>query len=110
MQLSVVSKTIGILLMVFSFTQIPPILIDFISGEGQEFVTFLLSFGLTLMGGFFMWYPFMSIKQDFRLREGVLIVVCFWVVLSLFATLPFMLTDAIPDLSFRVPFSSPCLD
>ena len=104
MQLSVVSKTIGILLMVFSFTQIPPILIDFISGEGQEFVTFLLSFGLTLMGGFFMWYPFMSIKQDFRLREGVLIVVCFWVVLSLFATLPFMLTDAIPGLSFSGAF------
>ncbi|HIF88993.1 MAG TPA: potassium transporter [Candidatus Thioglobus sp.] len=104
MQLSVVSKTIGILLMVFSFTQIPPILIDFISGDGKEFATFSLSFGITLMGGFFMWYPFMSIKQDFRLREGVLIVVCFWVVLSLFATLPFLLTDAIPGLSFSAAF------
>lgn len=104
MQLSVVSKTIGILLMVFSFTQIPPILIDFISGDGKEFSTFSLSFGITLMGGFFMWYPFMSVKQDFRLREGVLIVVCFWVVLSLFATLPFLLTDAIPSLSFSAAF------
>jgi trk system potassium uptake protein TrkH len=104
MQLSVVSKTIGILLMVFSFTQVPPILIDFIIGDGKELATFSLSFGLTLMGGFFMWYPFMSVKQDFRLREGVLIVVCFWVVLSLFATLPFLLTDTIPGLSFSAAF------
>jgi trk system potassium uptake protein TrkH len=104
MQLSIVSKTIGILLMVFSFSQIPPILIDFVSGDSQEFVTFSLSFGITLMGGFFMWYPFMSVKQDFRIREGVLIVVCFWVVLSLFATLPFLLTDSIPGLSFSGAF------
>ena len=104
MKLSIVSKTIGILLMVFSFTLIPPILIDFVSGNGAEFVTFALSFAMTLMGGFFMWYPFMSVKQGFRLREGVLIVVCFWVVLSLFATLPFLLTDAIPDLSFSAAF------
>ena len=90
--------------MVFSFTQIPPMLIDFISGDGEELATFFLSFGLTLVGGFFMWYPFMSVKQDFRLREGVLIVVCFWVVLSLFATLPFLLTDSIPDLGFSAAF------
>ena len=90
--------------MVFSFTQVPPILIDFIIGDGKELATFSLSFGLTLMGGFFMWYPFMSVKQDFRLREGVLIVVCFWVVLSLFATLPFLLTDTIPGLSFSAAF------
>jgi len=104
MKLSVVSKTIGILLMVFSFTQIPPILIDFIVGDGAELVTFSLSFVMTFIGGFFMWYPFMSVKQNFRLREGVLIVVCFWVVLSLFATLPFLLTEAISDLSFSAAF------
>ena len=104
MQLGVVSKTIGILLMLFSFTQIPPILIDFIGGGGGEFLTFSLSFVITFLGGFFIWRPFMSVKQDFRLREGVLIVVCFWVVLSLFATLPFLLTDTIPDLGFSAAF------
>jgi trk system potassium uptake protein TrkH len=104
MQLSVVSKTIGMLLMVFSFTQIPPLLIDIVSAQGKEFVTFSLSFGITLAGGFFMWYPFMSVKQGFRLREGVLIVVCFWAVLSLFATLPFLLTNTIPGLDFSAAF------
>jgi trk system potassium uptake protein TrkH len=46
----------------------------------------------------------MSVKQGFRLREGVLIVVCFWAVLSLFATLPFLLTNTIPGLDFSAAF------
>jgi trk system potassium uptake protein TrkH len=103
MQLSVVSKTIGLLLMVFSLTQIPPILIDFIYAEG-EYLSFVISFVLTLIGGFSLWWPYRNIKKDFRLRDGVLIVVCFWLVLSLFGTLPFLLTESINDLTFSGAF------
>jgi len=103
MQLSVVSKTIGLLLMVFSLTQIPPILIDFIYSEG-EYLSFIISFVLTLIGGFSLWWPYRNIKKDFHLRDGVLIVVCFWLVLSLFGTLPFLLTESINDLTFSGAF------
>jgi len=103
MQLSVVSKTIGLLLMVFSLTQIPPLLIDFIYAEG-EYLSFVISFVLTLIGGFSLWRPYRNIKKDFRLRDGVLIVVCFWLVLSLFGTLPFLLTESINDLTFSGAF------
>lgn len=104
MQLKIVCKVLGIFLMVFSFTHIPPILIDFVSGEGQDILTFSVSFLITLMGGFIIWLPFFSIKQNFRFREGILIVVSFWLVLSIFATLPFLLTNSIPNISFSDAF------
>ena len=99
MKINIVLKTIGLLLMVFSLTQIPPILIDFIYREGELF-SFLISFVLTFIGGYLVWFFNRNTTQDFRIREGILIVVCFWVVLSLFGTLPFLLTDSIKDLTF----------
>ena len=103
MQLSIVAKTIGLLLMVFSFAQVPPIIVDVIYSEGEYF-SFLLSFVLTVLGGLILWWPFKDTKKDFRLREGVLIVVCFWIFLSLFGTLPFLITDSISSLSFSEAF------
>ena len=103
MQLSIVAKTIGLLLMVFSFAQVPPMLVDLIYREG-EYISFLYSFLLTVLGGLVLWWPFREVKKDFRLREGVLIVVCFWIVLSLFGTLPFLITDSISKLSFSDAF------
>jgi trk system potassium uptake protein TrkH len=103
MQLSIVSKTIGLLLMVFSFAQVPPIVVDLIYSEGEYF-SFLSSFVLTVLGGLILWWPFKDAKKDFRIREGVLIVVCFWIVLSVFGTLPFLITDSISNLSFSDAF------
>ena len=103
MQLSIVAKTIGLLLMVFSFAQVPPLVVDLIYAEG-EYITFLYSFLLTVLGGLVLWWPFREVKKDFRLREGVLIVVCFWIVLSLFGTLPFLNTDTISKLNFSDAF------
>ena len=48
MQLSIVAKTLGLLLMVFSFAQVPPILVDLIYSEG-EYLTFVFSFILTVL-------------------------------------------------------------
>ena len=103
MQLSIVSKTIGLLLMVFSMAQVPPIIVDLIYSEGEYF-SFLFSFALTVLGGLILWWPFKDTKKDFRIREGILIVVCFWIVLSLFGTLPFLITDSIRNLSFSDAF------
>ena len=89
--------------MVFSFAQVPPILVDLIYSEG-EYLTFVFSFVLTVLGGLILWWPFRKIKKSFRLREGVLIVVSFWIVLSLFGTLPFLITESISNLSFSNAF------
>jgi trk system potassium uptake protein TrkH len=89
--------------MVFSFAQVPPLIVDLIYSEG-EYLSFVYSFALTVLGGLILWWPFKEVKKEFRLREGVLIVVCFWIVLSLFGTLPFLITDSISSLSFSEAF------
>lgn len=103
MQLSIVAKTIGLLLMIFSLAQLPPIFVDFIYAEG-EYLSFVIAFFLTIIGGLTLWWPFRKVKKDFRIREGVLIVVCFWIVLSLFGTFPLLITDSITNLSFSDAF------
>jgi len=99
MQFSIVFKTIGLLLMVFSLTQLPPVIVDLIYAENQ-YSSFLSAFALTLLSGLVLWLPFRKSKKDFRIREGVLVVVSFWFVLSLFATIPFLLSE-----SLRMSFS-----
>jgi trk system potassium uptake protein TrkH len=99
MQFSIVFKTIGILLMVFSLTQLPPIVVDAIYQQ-QEALSFAVAFALTFSSGLLLYLPFRKSTKDFRIREGILVVVSFWFVLSLFATIPFLLSE-----SLRMSFS-----
>lgn len=102
MQFSIVFKTIGLLLMVFSLTQLPPVIVDFIYAQ-NEYKSFVTAFTLTLISGFILWVPFRKSKKDFRIREGVLVVVSFWFVLSIFATTPFLLSTSL-SMSFSDAF------
>ncbi|MEO1940885.1 MAG: TrkH family potassium uptake protein [Candidatus Thioglobus sp.] len=99
MQFSIVFKTIGLLLMVFSLTQLPPIVVDAIYQQ-QEALSFAVAFALTFSSGLLLYLPFRKSTKDFRIREGILVVVSFWFVLSLFATIPFLLSE-----SLRMSFS-----
>ena len=99
MQFSIVFKTIGLLLMVFSLTQLPPIVVDAIYQQ-QEALSFTVAFALTFASGLLLYLPFRKSTKDFRIREGILVVVSFWFVLSLFATIPFLLSE-----SLRMSFS-----
>ncbi|BAF61464.1 TrkH family potassium uptake protein [Candidatus Vesicomyidisocius calyptogenae] len=102
MQFSIVFKTVGLLLMLFSLTQLPPIIVDFIYAQ-NEALYFITAFFLTLLSGFVLWLPFKNSTKDFRIREGVLVVVSFWLVLSLFATTPFLLSTSL-EMSFSDAF------
>ncbi|NYT52353.1 MAG: potassium transporter [Candidatus Vesicomyosocius endoextente] len=102
MQFSIVFKTVGLLLMLFSLTQLPPIIVDFIYSQ-NETSYFITAFSLTLLSGFVLWLPFKNSTKYFRIREGVLVVVSFWLVLSLFATTPFLLSTSL-EMSFSDAF------
>lgn len=99
MQFSIVFKTIGLLLMVFSLTQLPPVVVDIIYQQNETH-SFLTAFLLTFLSGLLLYLPFRKSTKDFRIREGILVVVSFWFVLSLFATIPFLLSE-----SLRMTFS-----
>jgi len=91
MQLFVVQRILGILLMVFSLTQIPPLAISLWSGDeaqGAFAAALLLTFG----AGLVFWLPVRHRRRDLRLRDGFVVVVMFWTVLGLSGSLPFLLS------------------
>jgi len=77
--------------MLFSFTMLPPLFVSWIYDDGVAF-PFILGFGLALVVGMLLWLPVKSNRQDLKLRDGFVIVVMFWTVLSLFGSLPFFLS------------------
>ena len=93
MHLGLIAKICGLLLMVFSFTMVPPMVVSWYSGEGEE-VPFLFSLTALLVGGLILWLPFMRHGAELQTRDGFLLVTLFWVVLSCGGALPFMLSPA----------------
>ncbi|ABA56772.1 K+ transporter Trk [Nitrosococcus oceani ATCC 19707] len=98
MQLAVVQRILGLLLALFSTAMLPPVIVSLFyrDGAGAEF---LIAFGLILGIGLLCWLPVRNYRQELRLRDGFVVVVMFWVVLSLSGALPLFLT-AEPRLSF----------
>ncbi len=84
-----VQKTLGLLLMFFSITMLTPVAVALIYQE-QNIAPFLYSFFATLFFGGLLWLPSKNASAEIRLREGFMIVVLFWVVLSSFGAVPFL--------------------
>ncbi|MDQ7074578.1 MAG: TrkH family potassium uptake protein [Gammaproteobacteria bacterium] len=98
MQVSIIQKVLGLLLMLFSFTLLPPILVSWWYDDGL-LQTFSNGFLVVLLTGLFFWLPVYNVRRELRLREGFLVVVLFWVVLGLAGALPFYFAER-PLLSF----------
>ncbi len=97
MQLTAVQRILGLLLMLFSITLLPPLAVSYAYDDGVT-TPFLVSFCLTLLTGLFFWWPVRRRRSELRMRDGFLIVVMFWTVLGLFGALPLMLSHQ-PHLS-----------
>ena len=92
MHLSMVSKILGLFLMLFSITLLFPIVVSVIYQEHTA-QAFFLSFALTFSLGLLMWLPYSRTLNELRNRDGFIITVLFWVVLSVTGTLPLMLVS-----------------
>jgi trk system potassium uptake protein TrkH len=97
MQLLVIQRILGLLLVIFSSTLLPPIGIELYYQDGSV-MPFVEAFILTLVGGIALYLPVRNQKKELRLRDGFLVVVLFWTVLGIFGGLPFYLSET-PDLS-----------
>ena len=98
MHIAVIARVLGMLLMIFSFTMLSPIIVSSIYGESTS-STFLIAFAITLLSGLLFWLPAMRKKGELRTRDGFFVTVFFWLVLSAFGALPLWLSEA-PQLSF----------
>ncbi len=98
MNWTTVQRILGLLLMMFSLTMLPPVLVSIIYNDGS-WMHFLESFALTVAAGCLFWLPVRHSRRDLRLRDGFLVVASFWTVLGTFGATPLYLA-AVPDMSF----------
>ncbi len=86
-------RILGLLLMMFSLTMVPPIAISLLFGDGT-WDAFLIAIAITVMTGALMFLPNRRARRELRTRDGFLIAAMFWTVLGLFGSLPLMLTGS----------------
>jgi trk system potassium uptake protein TrkH len=94
MNWTVVQRILGLLLMMFSVTMLPPILVSFIFDE-SDWYPFVEAFGLTLAAGLILWLPVYKVRRELRLRDGFVVVAAFWTVLGTFGAAPLYLSPAL---------------
>ena len=94
MQIKSVIRILGLLLMLFSLAIIPPILVSIIYQDNETW-PFFYAFILIFVSGLLLWLPAMQAKTDLKLRDGFIIVVLFWFVLSSFGSLPLLLSSSL---------------
>ena len=102
MQIRTILRLLGLLLILFSLSMLTPLLFNIIFHE-SFWIPFVAAFGCTLGTGVVLWLSCRNHQQELKIRDGFLIVVLFWFVLSFFSSLPFLfalhhshgMTDAI---------------
>lgn len=98
MRLTIIFKVLGMLLMLFSLTLVPPTLVA-LWYDDQGHLSFALAFAITFITGLMLWTPVHRVKEELRTRDGFLVTALFWIVLALFGCLPFIFSQS-TDLSF----------
>lgn len=98
MHSKIIFKVIGLLLVIFSLSLVPPIIIASIYQDGG-LTAFASVMGGILMLGLLLWLPVRDHKQEMKVRDGFLVVVLFWTVLGFAGALPFYIEEEVP-LSF----------
>jgi len=89
MRLTVVQRILGLLLMIFSTSMLPPIAVSQIYGDGST-MAFVQGFIVTLTAGALIWFPVRNQRRELRLRDGFVVVAAFWVVLGMFGATPLL--------------------
>lgn len=93
---TIVYRIVGFLFMAFSPILLIPIVISVWTHDGMAHY-FIISFIIQLSIGLLFWVPFRKQQHNLRRREGFLVVVIFWVLLSLLGASVFVF---VLDLSY----------
>jgi trk system potassium uptake protein TrkH len=93
----VIQRILGLLVMLFSLSMLPPVFVSAWYHDGGA-AAFVLAFLVTLLTGFLLWAPARNDTRELRSRDGFLVVAAFWTVLSSFGAAPLVFVD-VPDLT-----------
>ena len=98
MRYAVIARILGLLMMLFSLTLLPPVAISLIYDDGQA-LAFLEGFAIVLILGTLVWWPTRHNTMELRVRDGFLITSLFWIVLSLAGSVPFLMSSE-PEMKY----------
>ncbi len=79
---------VGLLLMLFSFSMVPPFVVAAYYQDGAQ-LSFVIEFLITFFSGFLLWFPLRHFAREFKTRDGFLVVALIWVVLGFYGAIPF---------------------
>ncbi len=91
MNFLVVQRILGLLLMLFSLTMLPPLGVSLYFADGN-WQPFFDAFVALLVLGAIAWWPVRKRIRELRLRDGFLVVALFWVVLGIAGSVPLLLS------------------
>lgn len=94
MQFKLTIKILGLLLMVFSLSMLPSVLVSLVTQDDAHHA-FIVGFLITLSVGFMMWLPNRRSSKELRTRDGFLITVMFWLVLGVAGSIPLYLAPEV---------------
>ena len=92
MNFPLILRILGVLLMTFSLTLLVPVLVSVVAGNRMT-RAFLAAYLITLVSGALLYWPNRHVRSELRIRDGFLITALFWIVLSLFGSLPFLIAE-----------------
>jgi trk system potassium uptake protein TrkH len=95
MHYKIIVKILGLLLMLFSLSLLPPIMVSLIYQDGATLAFTTAMIGLLIIG-LALWLPVRHHRQELKIRDGFLVVVMFWTVLGLVGALPFYIEHEVP--------------
>jgi trk system potassium uptake protein len=89
MQFAVVIRTLGVLVLLFCGSLLPPLLVSLIY-QDQESGDFLVTIAVGVITGIALYMPLSRADLTIRNRDGFFIVALTWAAMSLLGSLPFM--------------------
>ena len=87
-----VQQVLGLLLMLFSLTMLPPMFVSWLYHDDAA-RAFGTGLWITLATGAAVWWPARRERAELKVRDGFLITVLFWTVLSAFGAIPLYVTE-----------------
>lgn len=95
----IIVRILGILLMLNAVLMLTCVPFSFFYGE-DSMLALVSSAAITAVAGVAMWFfTRKAPNKELKKRDGYLVVSCGWLIMSLFGTLPYLLSGSIPNLT-----------
>ena len=95
MNFRMVLKSLGIVILIEGLCMILPLLVSLLYGQGDA-ISFVISVLISVTVGFIL-YRIPIKNSNFYARDGFAVVALSWIVISLFGSFPFIISNAIPS-------------